>query len=183
MNAGHQAIVTAPRYDRFSMALHWLTALLAVTLFLLAEFWDYAPRPTRHLLVTAHMSLGIILAAVLLTRIFWRATPGHKIPDAATGLEELAAKTVHYLLYILLAAQVGLGFALRWTENHPLSFFGLPIPSPFGTFSKATSDLVDRLHVINAWTIIVLAGGHALFALVHHFVLRDDVLRRMLPGD
>ena len=32
------------------------------------------------------------------------------------------------------------------------------------------------------WTIVILAGGHAAAALFHHFVLRDSLLWRMLPG-
>jgi cytochrome b561 len=42
---------------------------------------------------------------------------------------------------------------------------------------------VGDLHDWVAWTIIVLAVGHAGAALFHHFIVRDDVLRRMLPGD
>jgi len=32
------------------------------------------------------------------------------------------------------------------------------------------------------WAIIIVALGHAAAALYHHFVLKDRVLRRMLPG-
>jgi cytochrome b561 len=63
-----------------------------------------------------------------------------------------------------------------------MSFFGLLIPPPFAPFSKPAHELVGDAHNWIGWTIIILAGGHAAAALFHHFVLRDDILRRMLPS-
>jgi len=40
----------------------------------------------------------------------------------------------------------------------------------------------EEVHEVLAYTILVLAILHALAALKHHFVDRDDVLRSMLPG-
>jgi cytochrome b561 len=169
-------------YDRLAVALHWLTALLVLIQFGLAELWDFAPRPTKHLMIVAHMSSGILLTLVVAIRILWRVTPGHRVRDAGTGLAELAAKTVHLALYGLLAMEVLLGFLLRWSGGEALSLFGLLIPSPFAPFSKPAQEWIGNLHNWLAWTIIVLATGHAIMALVHHFVLHDTVLWRMLPG-
>jgi cytochrome b561 len=72
-------------YDRISVALHWITAVLVLTLFLLAQIWGFTPRPTRHVLIAAHMSLGILLTAVLIARISWRLSPGHQAPPANAG--------------------------------------------------------------------------------------------------
>ena len=170
------------RYDNFSMTLHWLIALLVVTQFLLAEFWGFAARPVHSSMIVAHMSFGILLTAVLLIRIAWRLTPGHRVRDAVEGWVEFASKGVHYLLYCLLVVQAALGFVLRWSGNEAMSFFGLLIPPPFAPFSKPAHELVGEAHNWIGWTIIILAGGHAAAALFHHFVLRDNVLWRMLPG-
>jgi cytochrome b561 len=170
------------RYDGFAITLHWLTALLVLTQFGLAELWDFPPRDAKHLMIVAHMSFGIVLALVLTVRIAWRLTPGHRVRDAATGLVELASKVVHHVLYALLSVEVVLGFTLRWSGGEALSFFGVLIPPPFAAFSKPAEHWVGNLHNWTAWTIIVLAGGHACAALFHHYVLRDDVLSRMLPG-
>jgi hypothetical protein len=59
---------------------------------------------------------------------------------------------------------------------------GLLIPPPFAPFSKPAHHLVGELHELNGWAIIILAAGHAAAALYHHYVLRDRVLSRMLPG-
>ncbi len=168
--------------DSLSIALHWGIALLVILQFILAEFWGFAPQPAHHLMIASHMSLGIVLTMILIARTAWHWAPGRRRHASTTGLVELAAKTMHSALFLLLLAQAAIGFAVRWTDNEALTFFGLPIPSPFGPFSKATGQLTDQVHNVTAWLIIILAALHAGAALFHHFILRDDVLRHMLPG-
>jgi cytochrome b561 len=169
-------------YDKFSITLHWLTVLLVLSQFALAETWGWFARPTRHLMIVTHMSFGIILSAVIVIRIAWRLIPGHQMPPAASGPTELAAKAVHYLLYAMLAAEAVLGFVLRWSGNEAMSFFGLMLAPPFAPLSKPAHHLIGEIHNLNGWGIIILAAGHAAAALYHHYVLRDRVLSRMLPA-
>lgn len=168
-------------YEGISITLHWLTAILVLTQFILAQLWGFAPRPTRHLLIVAHMSFGIVLSAVILLRIGWRLSPGHQTPPASSGVVELAAKGAHYVLYGLLVSEAILGFVLRWSGNESMSFFGLQLAPPFAPFSKPAHHNIGEAHDLVGWAIIVLAGVHAAAALFHHFVVRDTVLVRMLP--
>lgn len=172
---------TRSRYDSVSIALHWTTVTLVLLQFLLAEFWEFFARPTRHLMIVAHMSFGIVLAVVVLFRIIWRLMPAHEMPPIVSGWTEKASKAVHYLLYAMLIAQTVLGFALRWGGGEAMNFFGLLIPSPLTPYARSTRHLVGDLHNWLGWAIIIVAAGHALAALYHHFVLRDNVLNRMLP--
>ncbi|MGL4967337.1 MAG: cytochrome b [Inquilinus sp.] len=172
----------ADRYDRATIALHWLTAGLVVTLFLLAEGWGFVPRDIRKAGQSLHISLGILLAAVLITRLLWRGSAGRRLPPANIGLLHWAASAAHLALYALLAAQVTLGFLFRWAQGEPFLFFGLfSVPLAFAP-DPDLADTIGGLHNLVAWTIIVLAGLHAVAALIHHYALRDGVLRRMLPG-
>lgn len=170
------------RYDGLAMALHWLTAGLVLAQFGLGEIWGFAPRPTRHLLIVAHLSFGILLTVVLIVRIGWRLTSGRKVRGTATGWMAIASTAMHSGLYGILAAEAVAGFLLRWSSKQPMNFLGLPIQSPFPPFSKPFHREMGVAHDWIAWIIIVLATGHALAALFRHFVLRDDVLWRMLPG-
>ena len=176
--AGHDRT----RYDAVAMALHWLTLALVLTQFTLALTWGDFARPTRHLMVVAHMSFGILLGAAVCARIVWRLIPGHQMPPADSGVAELAAKAVHYLLYAMLLAEFVLGFVLRWSGNEAMSCFGVAIPSPMTPLSKPAHGFIGDLHEWNGYAIVALAGAHAAAALFHHFVLRDNVLRRMLPA-
>lgn len=169
-------------YDGIAMSLHWLTVVLVLTQFGLAQLWDFAPRPGKHLMIVAHMSFGILLAAVVLARILWRLIPGHQVPAAVSGWVETVSHAMHWLLYGLLGAEAVLGFVLRWSGNEAMSFFGLLIPAPFAPFSKSAHHLIGDVHDWVGWSIIILAACHAGAALFHHFVVRDDVLRRMLPA-
>ncbi|HET6609240.1 MAG TPA: cytochrome b [Rhodopila sp.] len=170
------------RYDNAAIALHWATVVLVVLQFALSQLWGFFDRPDRHLMIVAHMSFGIILSVVIAARIAWRLTPGHRVAPATTGLEELAARIVHFVLYVLLACEAILGFTLRWSGNEAMSFFGLWIAPPFAPFSKPAHHLVETMHAYTGWTIVILATCHAVMALIHHYVLRDTVLRRMLPA-
>lgn len=169
-------------YDSVAIALHWTTAVLVLLLFALGQTWGWFPRPTRHLMIVTHMSLGIILTAVVLTRIVWRFALGHHASPLEKGWVRLASTTVHYLLYALLVTQAVLGFLSRWVGNEAMNFFGLKIPSPFIGAGHAAADEIQDIHNWVGWAIIVLAAGHAAAALYHHYVLKDRVLRRMLPS-
>ncbi len=171
-------------YDNVAVALHWTTAALVIIQFALAETWDYFAKPTQETLQSLHVSLGVLLTAVIVARLVWRFIPGHQVLSIELGWVKAASKGVHYLLYVLLAAQVVTGFLFRWAQGHPVSFFGLfAIPSPFAAMDRATRRELHEIHEIIAWAIIVIAFAHALAALYHHYVLKDRVLMRMLPGD
>jgi len=170
------------RYDAVSICFHWLTALLVITLFFLAETWDFLPRgtPLRRGLQGLHVSFGILLSVILVARLIWRAGFGRKLPPIISTLPYWVARGVHHLLYALLIGQVVLGYLFRWTQGETFSFFGLfSIPALIAP-DKSSASLVGELHDFVGWTIIVLAGGHAVLALFHHYVLRDNTLRRML---
>lgn len=169
------------RYGSFAITLHWLTVVLVLAEFALAETWSWYARPTRHLMVVAHMSYGILLSAVIIVRVIWRLIPGHQVAPAVSGRVELASKAVHYLLYVMLAAQAVLGFVLRWGGKESMSFFGLQIPPLIAPMSRAANGLVGAVHHWNGWAIVGLAAGHAAAALYHHYVVRDAVLSRMAP--
>lgn len=168
-------------YDNVAITLHWLTALLVLIQFALAETWDWASRDTRETMQSTHVSLGILLTAVIVVRLIWRWIPGHQRSSLEAGWMRIASKSVHYLLYLLLVAQACLGFAIGWSAGHPIHFFGIPIPGPIGALSRPTRHDIREIHSTVGWIIIILALGHALAALYHHYFLKDRVLGRMLP--
>lgn len=168
-------------YDNVAISLHWATALLVLIQFALAETWDWFSRDTRESLQSTHVSLGILLSVVVVARLIWRWIPGHQRASLESGWMLIASKTVHYALYILLVVQAGLGWTLGWSAGHPVHFFGIPIAGPFGALARPMRHDVREIHSLVGWTIIILAVGHALAALYHHYKLHDRVLGRMFP--
>jgi cytochrome b561 len=173
---------TGKNYDNVAITFHWLTALLVIVLFGLGQTWGWFPRPTRHVMIVTHMSLGIILTLTVLARLLWRFALHHHVASLESGFVRIASTTVHYVLYALLVAQAVLGFLSRWEGNEAMSFFGLQIPAPFtGSGQKVAHQLQD-IHNWVGWVIVILALGHALAALYHYYFLRDRVHGRMLPA-
>lgn len=171
-----------PQYDAVAKWLHWLTVLLVLAQFVLSLIWGYFPRPTRHLLQATHMSFGILLGAAVVARLIWRFTRPSWPGPAAQGAQQLAVDAVHVMLYGLILLEFVLGFVLRWSGGESMIFFGLALASPMAEVSHATNDLIGDIHKYVGWSIVALATGHAAMAAYHHLVLKDGVLRRMLPG-
>lgn len=168
-------------YDSVSITLHWATALLVLFQFGSAISWDYFAKPTQQAMQSLHISLGVLLAVVIVARIVWREIPGHQVSSLTIGWVRIASKAVHYLLYLLIVAQVVSGFVFRWAQGHPVAFFGLGIPAPFEALSRPQRHIIHAVHEYLGWTIVIIAFAHALAALYHHYALRDRVLGRMLP--
>lgn len=170
-------------YDSVTILLHWLTFVLVVLLFALAQTWGFLQHgtPIRKELQSLHISLGIILAVVIMVRLIWRAVVGRHLPVLTEGWTAWAAKFVHFALYVLLVAQIIMGFLYRWAQAESFMFFGV-FPVRFATSKNITLDhTFGDIHNFLAWTIIILVSFHSAAALLHHYWLRDNVLRRMLP--
>jgi cytochrome b561 len=89
------------------------------------------------------------------------------------------ARTVHIGLYLVVASVVLLGITNAWARGDSLfSLWKIPKLYPGNPQFKPA---IENLHGNFANALLILAGAHALVALVHHFILRDGVLRRMLP--
>jgi len=169
------------KYDSRTILLHWLTALLVVLLWGVAQVIDFFPSgPLRVDARSVHITLGVTLLVVLALRIVWRLRGGRHLPAAETGLIGLAARVVHYALYALLIAEVALGLSNAWVRGD--SIFNLFTIPAFDPANKALRREVGSLHGLVANVILIVAGAHAAAALFHHYVRRDGVLRRMLPG-
>ncbi|NNM51372.1 MAG: cytochrome b [Pseudomonadales bacterium] len=171
------------RYDSITIVLHWLTAGLIIVMFALAELWDFLPHGSapKKAMQSLHISLGILLTLVLVVRLGWRFTQGTKIAPVTKDIKEIAAIAMQHSLYLLLVIQIVLGYLFRWAQAESFMFFGL-FPVQFATLKdRALAHSLGNYHDIVGWTLIVLAGLHAAAALMHHYVLKDDVLNRMLP--
>lgn len=169
-------------YDGVAIFLHWTTAALVLIQFLSAFTWDYFPRDTREIMQSVHVSLGVLLTAVIIARIAWRLIPGHQVSSLEGGVIRILSKSVHYFLYLLLIGQAATGFLFRWAQGHPAEFFGLfGIGSPFGPMDKSVRREFHQIHEWIGYSIVIIALGHALAALYHHYRLHDRVLGRMFP--
>jgi len=152
-------------YNAAQIALHWLVAALVIFNYFCSDGMGKALRDKLRGTQSAdlrldpmiHVWVGVAVLALVALRLILRRTRG--VPPApGSGLPQRAALWGHRLLYALLVAAPVLG-ALTW-------FAGL-------------RQLGDA-HELLANALLVVAGGHALVALFHHYVLKDALLTRMV---
>jgi cytochrome b561 len=174
----------ATRYCGVAQALHWLVAALVLSQFGLG--WWMSDLPLSQLkfdLYQLHKSLGLTIFALVVVRLAWRL--GHPPPPLPTGLpawERTAARTTHALFYVLLLVQPLIGLLQSNAANFPVVVWGiLPVPALIGSDEGFAETLVE-VHETVASVLLVLIALHVAAALRHHFLLKDDVLRRMLPA-
>lgn len=169
------------RYDRTTIVLHWCTAGLVVGLWGLAQVIDFFPSGMPRVLArSTHILLGVILGVVLALRLRWRFAGGASLPAAEAGWRGGLAKAVHVLLYVLVVGTVIGGLANTWVRGD--NIFGLFKLTSFAPGDRETRALFGDIHALGANAVLITAGLHAAAALLHHYVLKDDVLRRMLPA-
>ncbi|MER8808170.1 cytochrome b [Mesorhizobium australicum] len=169
-------------YDGPTLVFHWLTALLVLVLFATSLIWNYVTphnRVWRPLLESTHVSIGILFAVLILLRIVWRLTGSRRL-RAEAGLSGLLSRWMYVVLYMLLAVEAVLGFVLRWTQGEAFTFFGLFAIPAILSENHPLAHQFEEWHNWMAWAIVILSLGHAAAALIHHYVLKDKVLDRML---
>jgi cytochrome b561 len=166
-------------YDRRTIALHWLTAALVVSLWGLGQTIDWFPKGTPRVLArSTHIALGIALALVLVRRIWWRLAGGVHLRRPGNRAVATAAIVTHRILYLLLVGTVALGIANAWIRGDTLFLWNIPA---FDPGNDALRESVENLHSWAANLLAIVAGLHAVAALLHHAVLKDDTLQRMRP--
>ncbi|MDE2182291.1 MAG: cytochrome b [Alphaproteobacteria bacterium] len=171
------------RFDSLTILFHWTTVL--AVLFLLLSGWsfdDLHHTPYYPPLVMVHRSLGLVVWGLTLTRFLWRHSLATfpRFPADLPTIVRWAAKGSEYALYGLLIVQPLTGLGHTLFTGKPFALFGVAI-APLAPHLPAVNEVFDTLHTLGGYGLAGLAGGHALAALFHHVVRKDDVLEAMLP--
>jgi len=169
-------------YSRGAIAFHWGIAALILFNLIGGLFHDAMPRAWG--VMPIHKSVGMAVLLLTLGRIGWRLThTPPRLPAAMPAWEKTAANAVHFLLYALMLILPLTGWLLSSNPERPrpIDWFGLfQIP-----VLPATSDIAHNAHEAHELLGFLMAGlvlVHIAAALRHHFLLRDGVLARMIPG-
>ena len=95
-------------------------------------------------------------------------------------MQRAAAGLVHLALYALMLAMPVLGWLLLSAEGDLPSLLGWPLPALIGA-DEGRAEWLERTHewigIAGYW----LVGLHAAAALLHHYVMRDNTLLRIMP--
>jgi cytochrome b561 len=175
---------TLTRYGAVAQLFHWVIVVLIITQFVLGLRADGLPQFSiaRLQLLALHKSFGITVLGLAILRLIWRLfNPVPPMPPRTPRWQELAAQVSHFLLYALIFITPLLGWLMSSAYAVSVSWFKLfTLPNLIGPNKSAFEVLRESHHVV-AYTLAVIALVHAAAGIKHHFVDRDDVLRRMLP--
>jgi cytochrome b561 len=92
----------------------------------------------------------------------------------------LSAKLLHLAVYALMIGMPLTGWLLLSASGKPIPFFGFELPALIGT-DKDLAGQIKEVHEFVGTMGYYLLGLHAIAALYHHYIQRDDTLTRMLP--
>jgi cytochrome b561 len=169
------------KFNPIIIALHWLMLLLIVAVYLFVEFRGLFPRGSepRELMKTLHFMLGISVFFLVLLRLVVRfSTKAPDIIPAPKFIEVLLAKLMHIALYIFMIGMPLLGWLILNANGKAVPFLGLQLPMLISE-NKDLGKLLREIHEIGGSIGYFLLGGHALAALLHHYVKKDNTLLRM----
>ena len=167
-----------------SKALHWLMAVLLITLFAVGLYMtglDYYD-PLYHSLPWWHKSIGLLTIMLLLLRIFWKLINTEPEALATHKVWEVFLATLIQQLFYFLILLIGIsGYLISTAKGKGIEFFNFfEISAVTPALEEGRADLIGDAHEILAILLIVLAALHAAAALKHHFIDKDETLKRMI---
>jgi cytochrome b561 len=164
--------------------LHWVTVLIVLALFTSAVLSLQFTQDDvfKTILLQIHRSLGVTIWVTTTFRLLWRQTNA-KLPPFTANMTKIYRTVVpmsEYSLYALLLTQPVTGLGTTLFSGRPFALFLWQIP--LIPEDQALRAVLHLVHEVGAWVLGALVAGHAANALIHHFVLRDDVLECMAPA-
>ena len=192
--AAHGFADKPTRYTMVAILLHWLIAAgifsLIVIGLIMTQLSSQISQMEVFKLYQLHKSIGITVLLLVVLRVLWRFT--HRpppLPQEMPAIEKGAAHGLHWLLYLLMIGLPLTGWAVVSSSpfNLPTVLYNLvpwpDLPILPGLANKAAiSQVLAWVHAYGAWILIAVLAIHIGAGLRHHFIKRDPILGRMIPG-
>lgn len=175
---------TKTQFGLVSVLLHWVIAasigVLLITGMYMITLPDAGFTTKKVILVLLHKQLGVFVFFAVLVRLIWRCSniiP--KLPETLPPWQLFAANLMHWILYLFMLALPISGWLMSSAGDYPTLFMGYFLPDLISyNFDKFL--FYRDLHKWMAYALFITISGHTGAALFHHFILKDNVLRRMV---
>ncbi|MCE3043545.1 cytochrome b [Legionella sp. 16cNR16C] len=163
-----------------AILFHWIMAILIIGLLIMGIYMVELPISLQKLkLYGWHKEYGLLALALVIVRLCWRIiniSPELSLPR----YEIIAARLVHWAFYGFMFAMPITGWLITSAAGLPASFFGLfTLPNLIAP-DEEQRQFYELVHEWLGYGLIVTIILHASAALKHHFINRDNVLRRMI---
>lgn len=173
---------TSTSFGSLTKFLHWAVFILFIVQPTLI-YWRRS-LPEGHAwsmdMIMTHKSLGFVVLALAVMMLFWRHMGTRPSLGVLPTWERNLARFTHLGLYIVMLAMPITGYMMSSYSPYGVFFFGYPVPT-FVEQSKDMGALFHDIHEYVSYAAGVFVTLHVVGALKHHFVDKNNILRRMLP--
>lgn len=171
---------TKIEYGSVAKFFHWTIFVLVTVLIIIGYLHESYPPPERSILINIHKLIGLIVLLLVLSRLAWALSNPKPIVTSHYIWEPYLIYTFHALLYLTLIIMPISGWIMVTAAGKPPHFFTYHFPLPGITPNKSLAHLAKNIHFTVVWFLMAFVLFHILAALKHHFLDKDNVLKRML---
>lgn len=169
-------------YGLISILFHWGSAAAILLLFGLGFYVVYFGYSTTTYLPYAHLhyALGIAVFAVIILRIVWRLTSKTPASLSNKTTVKLTVSAIKFLLYVLVLVVIVSGYLICTSDGQIIDVFGVFKMPALIQLENAGVNIASLAHKYVAWVLGGIIILHVGAALIHHFIVGDRTLKRML---
>lgn len=169
------------KYGVVTRILHWVMAALL--------FWQIGTMVLRKIIGETpitdlwrdmHKPVGLLILIVLIIRGLWGLYNLKRRPQHHPGLIGTAAKLGHLALYGLTFAIPVVALIRQYGSGRKWEMSGFTLMEGGHPPVAWMVDLGKNWHGELAWVLTGLIVVHIVMAVVHHFILKDDTIKRMM---
>ena len=166
-------------YGSVAKVLHWLIFVLVFCMIVFGFLLSYVPKDYAAIAYNTHKLTGLTILCLMVLRLLWalvNAKP--QLPQYTPAWRLFVERSIHFLMYAVLIGMPLSGWIGSMAAGRPPHLGSMSFDLPIDQ-DKAVSSSAFDIHTELAYIIIFLVAIHVLAAVYHHFVLKDNILRRM----
>jgi cytochrome b561 len=165
------------QYSKRIATFHWLTLLLFIAAAYLGHTLDETKEAALKMqLYPLHFIFGDLVLILTLFRAYFLSKDGKLPPiEGSSAISDKVSAALHYALYFLLIALPVSGMIMINTSGLT-EVIRLHDISNLPDLEKL---VIHGVHSALAAILMLTVGLHALAALFHQFILKDNLIRRI----
>ncbi|MEA3404120.1 MAG: cytochrome b [Pseudomonadota bacterium] len=172
---------TPTSYGVVSRANHWISAFLFIGLIALGMYMhELEKSPEKFELYDLHKSLGIGLFLLMMLRLVWLKISPNPEQLSKNKFEHILGHAVKGILYLAMIMMPISGWVMSNSGGHEVAFFDFFVLPQIVGENETIHEIAKAIHGTAGPLMILVVLLHIAGALKHHFVYKDDTLKRML---
>lgn len=177
---------SADSFGAITKFFHWCIGPIIIVQYIVI-YWKHYILPEKDplgvfLVTEFHKPVGVIILCLVFLRFSWRlinTQPGY--PPSVPVLEQKIAHAMHWFLYVCMFVMPISGIMMSTYGGYAINLWGFYQLPFFVAKNKELGSLWYNIHVYASYALLGAFCLHVLAAFYHHFILRNNILKRMLP--